>query len=139
MTGIDKAYLDTNFLVDALIEDRPQSKQAFEILARLGEGALLGFVMPSQLIDFYYICRKCGMDDAARRKSIALLMDWCAVFYPNRETLEIALNSDEPDFEDGMIRAAAEQVGVDFIISRDAKAFANSPIPRIEPADFLQR
>lgn len=139
MIGIDKVFLDTNFLVDALIEDRPQSVQAFEILARIGEGTLVGFVMPSQFVDFYYICRKCGMDDAARRKSIALLMDWCSVFYPNQKTLETALSSDEPDFEDGMIRTAAEQVGADFILSRDAKAFAKSPIPRIEPVDFLQR
>ena len=65
--------------------------------------------------------------------------DWCTVFYPNRETLETALASNEPDFEDGMIRAAAEQASANFILSRDAKAFANSTVPRIEPIYFVER
>lgn len=35
--------------------------------------------------------------------------------------------SDEPDFEDSLIRAAAEQNDMDFIITRDSGAFTHSP------------
>ena len=139
MTGSNKVYLDTNFLVDALVEGRPQSEQACEILVCIGDGDLIGLIMPSQLIDLYDICRRGGMDEATRRENITLLMDWCTVFYPNRETLDAALTSNEPDFEDEMIRAAAEQANADFILSRGAKAFADSTVPRIEPIDFVKR
>lgn len=45
--------------------------------------------------------------------------------------------SNEPDFEDGLIRACAEHVGVDYIISRDEAAFAKSPIKRLSPRQYL--
>lgn len=40
-----------------------------------------------------------------------------------------ALDSDEPDYEDGLIRAAAEALQVDALITYDKKAFKYSSIP----------
>lgn len=45
--------------------------------------------------------------------------------------------SDEPDFEDGIIRACAEAAGADFIISRDERAFARSPIKRMSAQEYI--
>lgn len=45
--------------------------------------------------------------------------------------------SDEPDFEDGIIRACAEAAGADFIISRDERAFARSPIKRLSAQEYI--
>ena len=46
--------------------------------------------------------------------------------------------SDEPDFEDGCIRAMAERAGVDFIITRDRAAFVRSTIKTFSPAEFIR-
>lgn len=51
---------------------------------------------------------------------------------------KIAAHSDEPDFEDGIIRALAEQRNAEFIISRDVAAFKNSNIRRLSATDFMQ-
>ena len=48
-----------------------------------------------------------------------------------------AVASNEPDFEDAIIRAAAEQAHAEFIVSKDMAAFANSRVRRIVPADVL--
>ena len=48
-----------------------------------------------------------------------------------------ALASDEPDFEDGMVRACAEHEGATVIITRDKKAFTASAIPALPAAEFL--
>lgn len=40
-----------------------------------------------------------------------LLLDVCTLFQPSEETLKATLDSDEPDFEDGLIRKATETVG----------------------------
>ena len=42
-----------------------------------------------------------------------------------------ALDSNEADYEDGLIRAAAEALQVDAVVSYDKKAFKGSYIPRI--------
>ena len=46
--------------------------------------------------------------------------------------------SDEPDFEDGIVRACAERWKADYIISRDEKAYANSHIKRVTAEEYLR-
>ena len=44
---------------------------------------------------------------------------------------------DEPDFEDGCIRATAERAQVDFLITRDQSAYARSWVKTYSARDFL--
>ena len=55
---------------------------------------------------------------------------------PREETL-LALDSNEPDFEDGLVRACAELNDADFIISRDEKAFRKATIRRVTAKEYL--
>ncbi len=48
-----------------------------------------------------------------------------------------ALESEEPDFEDALIRITAEQERVDVIVSRDKSAFVGSSIPRMSAGEVL--
>uniref|UniRef100_S0DGL8 PIN domain-containing protein n=1 Tax=termite gut metagenome TaxID=433724 RepID=S0DGL8_9ZZZZ len=48
-----------------------------------------------------------------------------------------ALNGTEPDFEDGIVRAVVEISRVDYLVSRDQRAFTGSLIPHISPVDAL--
>ena len=43
------------------------------------------------------------------------------------------------DFEDAMQVAAADMAKVDFIITRNTKDFKNSPIPAMDPGEFVKR
>lgn len=135
--SVKAVYLDTNFLLDALVEGRPQSQEAFEILCAIGNKSIDGYIMFNQLVDFYYMCRKAGVSDSTRRANVRLLLDACKLFHPSEEVLRAVLDSDEPDYEDGLIRAAAETVDADFIVTRDAKAFLTSNVPKIEPQDLV--
>ena len=49
----------------------------------------------------------------------------------------MAARSNKPVFEDGIVRACAERMRVDFIISRDEKAFLHSPIKRLSARDYV--
>lgn len=44
----------------------------------------------------------------------------------------------EPDFEDGLVRAAAELNDVDFILTRDARAFKRSRVRAVTCAEYLE-
>lgn len=54
------------------------------------------------------------------------------------EACVVALESNEPDYEDGCIRAIAERAGVDFIITRDKKAFARSYVKAYTAREYLE-
>ena len=49
-----------------------------------------------------------------------------------------ALESDEPDFEDGLVRAAAETEGAFAIITRDVRAFGGSAVPAMPVVRYLE-
>ena len=48
-----------------------------------------------------------------------------------------ALCSNEPDYEDALVRAAAENVRCDYIVSRDEKAFRASCCKRVDARQAL--
>jgi hypothetical protein len=43
------------------------------------------------------------------------------------------------DFEDNQQIACAVAVGLEFIVTRDPRGFADSPVPVLEPAAFLAK
>ena len=134
---MSNVLLDTNILLDYVLSERPESDSAVQLFRAIFNGDLSGFVAASSLNDFYYVVRKFIGDQAAR--------DWIRVFLRafTVEELDIeicatAADSDEPDFEDGCVRAIAERAQVDFIITRDKKAFARSWVKTYSAREFLE-
>lgn len=46
--------------------------------------------------------------------------------------------SDEPDFEDGLIRACAELNDISFILTRDSAAFRRSRVRAVSAKEYLE-
>lgn len=97
-------------------------------------------VLPSSSIkDAYYIlCRHYHDEEMVRGR----LSEFCELFEIAELTVPIirsAFVSDEPDFEDGIVRAMAEALGVEAIITRDVGAFAGCSIPSMDARAFLWR
>ena len=66
-----------------------------------------------------------------------LLCDLVVIGPIGAEETLTALDSNEPDYEDGLVRACAELNDADFIISRDAKAFERATIRKLTAAEYL--
>lgn len=134
---MDKLFLDTNFLLDVALLKRPESDQATELFEKITNNEITGLVCASSLKDFYYIARR-DMDEELRRRWLELFNKACYVPVMDQAVVALALESDEPDFEDGLLRAVAELERADYIISRDVDAFLNSEIPKITSTEYLQ-
>ena len=130
-----RALLDTNVLIDFMVPDRPGSPCAARIVDAAGEGRFEAVVSAGSLKDAYYIVRK-HFGDALVREYLAALMGLAEIAPLDRAACAAALASDEPDFEDGLVRAAAETARADLIVTRDAAAFAKSSARPVEPALF---
>lgn len=76
-------------------------------------------------------------DEPSAREFVAAACDAFEILPIDESICRIAIASDEPDFEDGLIRASAEVAPVDFIISRDERAFRRSTIKRMSAQEYV--
>ena len=131
-----RVLFDTNILLDAVCRERPESEEACRVLRRcIGEGDL-GMTAASSLKDAYYVLgRQYGERNA--RKALEWLMGLLVIAPMGAEECELSIHSNEPDFEDGLIRACAELNDVDFILTRDAAAFRASTVRAVSCAEYL--
>ncbi len=130
-------FLDTNILLDAAIGSRPEWAYAIMLFDEFLYEDTKGYIAASSLKDVYYILTKCVSEQDAR-EFISSLIDIFDLVPVNSSICRMAVASNEPDYEDGVIRACAESVPVDFIISRDESAFLRSPIKRFSAKDYLE-
>lgn len=131
-----KALLDTNILLDAAMPERPAHVAALLLLDEVAYGQLDGYVSALSLKDVYYVLAKYSTEPEARAY-IKAAMDAFHIVSVDEAVCRISAESDEPDFEDGLIRACAESAEVDFVISRDKAAFQASRIKRLNAQEYV--
>ena len=132
-----RLLFDTDVVLDAVCPERPQSKEACEVLRLCSGEGDMGIVAVGSLKDAYYIlCRQYG--ESCARTSIKKLTELLTIAPIGAEECDLSLHGNEPDFEDGLIRACAELNDVDFILTRDARAFARSKVRAVTCAEYLE-
>ena len=131
-----RLLIDTNILLDAAMGERPGWEAATLLIDELAFEDVIGYVSALSLKDVYYVLTKYA-DEHAARSFVLATMDLLTVAGVDGALCRLAALSDEPDFEDGIIRTCAESLPVDFIISRDEKAFAHSPIRRLSAQEYV--
>lgn len=131
----DNALFDTNVLLDCAIQGRPGHDDAVALLDEIIAGRLVPYACATSLKDVYYVLTK-HMGERDARRYVAALLDAYRICPVDRQICQSAIQSDEPDFEDGVIRSCAENVPVDVILTRDAAAFASSPVRAMSPRAY---
>lgn len=120
-----KVLLDTCVLVDLSVPGRPRHGKAREAVDSFSKESAL-YISASSLKDVYYIICKHYGDERKARDIVSGLRK---AFYVAELTVPIvddALESDEPDFEDALIRATAESLRCNLLVTADKEAFRKS-------------
>ena len=99
--------LDTNVCLSYYLPDRKESESVHNLISQAIASNVTLAVAATTLKDMYYIARK-YIDEQTARQYIELFLDLFVVLSVGQEACELAARSDEPDFEDGLIRAVAE-------------------------------
>ena len=131
-----KVLLDTNVVLDVLLDREPWSRAATELFAAAERGRLEGMLGATTVTTIFYLARKVVGVDAARRE-IRRLLTLFAVAPVSRSVLGDALELDFADFEDAVLDAAARHAGAEAIVTRDPKGFAASRLPVLTPGELL--
>lgn len=132
-----RIFFDTNALIDYIVASRPQHEPVKKLVMTVAKNGDMPIILASSLKDVYCICCRHYGDEATARMAIRNLRAAFEVLNLSTELVDTALDSDEPDFEDGLIRAGAESSGCSYIISRDVKAFRSSSCRRLSPIEAL--
>lgn len=132
-----KVLIDTNVVLDFLQERAPFVEDAARLFEHVDAGEIEGCIAATTITNIYYILRKVAGDAVALDAIEQILVDLtlCAV---DRAVIEQSVTLGFKDFEDAVQYACGLQNGVDAIITRDKRGFAQSTIPVLTPAELPQ-
>lgn len=128
-----RVVLDTNIILDYLSATRERHGDAVTLLETLlSSEDKTPVILAASIKDAYYILCRHYHDEGLVRSRLDDFRALVEVAEPSRSVLDAAFVSDEPDLEDGIVRATAELLGADAIVTRDASAYAGSPVPSMD-------
>jgi len=122
-----KILLDTNIVLDVLIDRLPYSNAGAELFSRVEDGTIIGYMCGTTITTVHYLATR-SIGAARAQTEIKKLLGLFEVAPVNRYVLESALVADFTDFEDAVIHEAACHVGVHAIVTRNRKDFKKSRI-----------
>jgi len=131
-------FIDTDVIVDFLIDRKPNSTEAAVIFTLIDKKMLHGYTSSLSFSNLYYLLRKLETHNRAIAKleSLAEIIDILKV---DGNSIRRALQSDFPDFEDGIqYFSAAEYKKISVIITRNTRDYRKSALPVMTPAEFLK-
>ncbi len=123
-----KVLLDTNIVLDLLMDRMPFADAAAELFSRVEDGSTTGYLCGTTITTVYYLTAK-AVGSPRAQKEIKKLLSLFEVTPVNRQVLESALVAGFSDFEDAVIHEAACHIGVEAIVTRNQKDFKKSKIP----------
>lgn len=128
---IVRVLLDTNVVLDWLLDRAPWADEALPLWQARDTGRLIAYIPASVLTDIFYIARRhVGTIAALASVDQTLALEVIAV---DKAILLRARALPGNDFEDNVVMACAEAERVDFIITRNTDDFQHSPVRAIEP------
>ncbi|WP_299402097.1 PIN domain-containing protein [Acaryochloris sp. IP29b_bin.148] len=133
-----KVLIDTNVVLDLLLERDPFVETAIALFEQIELGNLAGYIAATTITNIFYIIRKTEGREVAINAVNRLLigLQFCAV---DRQTVKTALSLGLKDFEDSIQLACAVLNQLDGIVTRDPKDFIDSKLLIYSPTEILNR
>ena len=129
--------IDNNILLDFALNRPPNPLAARELIHRIETTSTAAFVAWHSIATFYYVVEN-NISRAAARAFVVQFAGFLTVAPVDHQSLLYAISLSMSDFEDAMQVAAAQAAGVEYIITRNIRDFANSPITAITPEQALR-
>ncbi len=132
-----RALVDTNVWLDIIANREPfsfDSKGA--VMICINEYIDIS-VVGTSLKDIFFLMDK-AYGHAQAYEAVESILDIADVASVDGLVCKDALELERPDYEDGIIAAAALADKVDWIITRDTNAFKELGIPKLTPKGFIE-
>ena len=131
-----KLFIDVNVILDVATGRSPHHESSCKVLTRLESKKAIGYVSSVSYPILHYLLSK----DIGQKKATDYLKDLfrlVSIVEVNKKTLERGMELGLKDFEDGLQMACAEACSADYLVTRNAVDYKNSPIFTVTPAEYL--
>jgi len=133
---VSNVFLDTNVLMDVLLERKPFVADAQHIWFLSERGAIRGWISILSFPNIYYIVRKTSGQPKAEQM-LRMLRDSFTPVALDEQILHQAMDAKFRDFEDAIQYFSALRVNADCLLTRNPDHFRNPVLPVFSPAQFL--
>jgi len=131
-----KVFLDTNVILDLLLDRDPFSNDIAEIIELATQKSIELCVSSVTITDTNYIVEKFEGVKSARQKT-KLILEIVTVENVAESTVKKSSGSEFKDFEDGVQNFCAIESKHKVIVTRDIKGFKNSKLAILSPKELL--
>ncbi len=134
---VNRILIDTNVLLDYLLEREPFFEDAKEIMVSCTEGKAKGCIAAHSIPNIFFILRK----DYNAKERREILSNLCSIFdvegIDKAKLISGLANEDFSDFEDCLQMECAKAYGADCIVTRNVDDYSVSDVKAIEPKEYL--
>ena len=132
-----RILLDTNVVLDLLLERDPFTEHATVLFSLIDCGKLEAYVSAISVTTVHYIAAK-HTTKVKARNLVQLLLRIVEVAPVNDAVLSAALDLGFSDFEDAVIHESAKTIQAQAIVTRNIKDFRKASLAVLKPDDFLK-
>ncbi len=134
-----RVLIDTNIVLDFLLQREPFFQDVDLLFQAIDTGAVVGYITATTLTDIFYISRRHTRSVEQARQAVSETLTVMAICPVNRSVLESAFNSGLADFEDAVQIYCAVAQGLEAILTRDVQGFLSSPVPILSLQELLHQ
>ena len=135
---MNKVFLDTNVLLDFLLDREPYNNDIAEIINLSIEDSIELCVSSITITDTNYIISRAVGPKYALKKTKQIL-ELVSVERVGESTVKRSAESKFKDFEDGVQNFCAVEANHKIIVTRNTKDFKESSLSILTPKEFLSK
>jgi predicted nucleic acid-binding protein len=132
-----RVCFDSNVVIDIMgkSKERFASLCAYDVVLNGGHEPVIPLFTTTDIV---YVLRRSYLGTQKTKEALNHILTMFELLDGHPLDCKRAHESDMPDYEDALIAFAAQRQGVDFIVTRNKRDFAHSPIPALTPEEFVK-
>lgn len=133
-----KVLLDTNIMLDVILQRQPFVTPAIEILKLSDLGKLESYITSNSITDIFYVLRKYFDNVEDRKKAVKYILQMINIVSVTKSDIFRALDLEYTDFEDALQTQCAKKIKAECIISKNEKDFKDTLMKVVSPDKFIE-
>lgn len=133
---MDKVFLDTDVILDFLLDREPFAYEAARIFSLCDKKKISACTTALVFANAYYVLRKISTHKRVTEK-LLLLSQWVDIIPSSKAAVVAALQSDFGDFEDAIQHFSTIESPARVIITRNIKDYKKSAVGVLTPGMYL--
>lgn len=132
-----RVFIDTNILLDLLLERQPWVSQASVLFSMADRKELDLLCCSLSFSTAIYLMNRLKYSRKEIISKLTIVKSLCTVTTVDTSVIDRVLQSDFADLEDGMQYYSALAANAELILTRNKKDYTFSNIPVLSPTEFL--